>query len=86
MHSFGITSLICFLYFTFVFLPAANAYPEEQLKECIASAMQNPNITGVSEESVKNYCDCALDLIVDQGKERRESGYECALNSFKNLN
>ena len=64
------------------FTPPAIAYEQEQLSECIASAKSNNSIEGVSESSIKNYCDCALDLIVDKGKEVGESGYECAIENF----
>ena len=64
------------------FSPTALAYPQDQLKDCISSAKKNPNIEGVSESSIEEYCDCALKLIVDEGKEVRESGYECAQKNF----
>ncbi len=60
----------------------ALAYPRDQFKDCLESALQNPAIDGVSQDSVENYCDCALKLIVDEGRNRRSSGYECALKSF----
>ncbi len=53
------------------------------LVDCISSAKGNPSIEGASESSIENYCDCALDLIVDQSKDVRESGYECAVMNFQ---
>ena len=64
------------------FSPTALAYPQDQLKDCITSAQKNPNIEEVSESSIEQYCDCALKLIVDEKKDVRESGYECAQQSF----
>ena len=72
---------ICLL-IVFIASPTAIAYPEDQLKECVSSAKQNPNIQGVSDSSIENYCDCALKLIVDKGQDRRSSGYECASKAF----
>ena len=74
--------LAVFFIFVFAFTYSVEAYEAEQLVDCISSAKQNPSIAGVSESSIENYCDCALDLIVDQGKEVRSSGYECAVSNF----
>ena len=71
----------CFL-ILLVFSPPALAYPQDQLKDCISSAQKNPNIKDVSQRSIEEYCDCALNLIVDQGKAIREAGYECAAKNF----
>ncbi len=60
-----------------------NAYPQDQLQECINSSIQNPSVKGVSEESIEKYCDCALNLIVNEGKDIRSSGYRCASKYFK---
>ncbi len=59
------------------------AYPQEQLKDCISSASMNTSIEGTSIESIEKYCDCALKLIVDEGQDIRNSGYECATKYFK---
>ncbi|WP_320667530.1 hypothetical protein [Prochlorococcus sp. MIT 1307] len=75
--------LAIFLLVVFSYLPTGMAYPQDQLKECISSAQQNPNIEGVSKESIEEYCDCALKLIVDEGQDRRTSGYKCAEVAFK---
>ena len=64
------------------FVPAARAYEQDQLADCISSARENTALKGVSESSIENYCDCALDSIVDQGKDIRDSGYECAIKNF----
>ena len=65
-----------------VFGPEVRAYEQEQLADCISSARENIAIKDVSESSIENYCDCALDLIVDKSKDIRDSGYECAIKSF----
>ena len=71
-----------FLLVIFSFSPVVIAYPQEQLNDCISSAQKNPSIEGASKSSIENYCNCALQLIVDEGKELRESGYQCALKNF----
>ena len=75
--------LAIFLIFFFSLSPAALAYPQDQLNECISSAKKNTNIVGVSDGAITNYCDCALKLIIDDGKDRRSSGYECASKAFR---
>ena len=67
----------------FSFSIPAYSYPESQMKDCLTSAKKNPATQGVPEESLKNYCDCALQAIIDQGRDIRESGYECALKNFQ---
>ena len=64
------------------FSPTALAYPQDQLKECILSTKQSPIVLGVPDSSIEEYCDCALKLIVDEGKDVRKSGYECASKHF----
>ncbi len=36
----------------------------------------------MTDESIENYCDCALKLIVDENKDIRSTGYECAVKNF----
>ena len=71
-----------FLLVFLAFQSTALAYPQDQLTDCISSAQRNPNVEEVSLNSIENYCDCALKLIGDEGKEVRESGYECASKHF----
>ncbi len=66
----------------FVNAPFVRAYEPDQLAECIAGALENPSIEGTAESSIQNYCECALDLIVDQNQDVLDSGYECAAKSF----
>tara|TARA_B100001250_G_C19224727_1_gene539527 strand:+ start:167 stop:421 length:255 start_codon:yes stop_codon:yes gene_type:complete len=65
-----------------VFVPSVKAYEAEQLVDCISSANKNSALDGVPKSSIESYCDCALELIVDKGKDVRESGYECAVSNF----
>ena len=84
MKSFKLFILIaCFFLALFAFSLGARSYEKEMLVDCISSASKNTSIEGVSESSIENYCDCALDLIVDQNKDVRESGYECAVKNFQ---
>ena len=61
----------------------AYAYPESQMDDCIASALKNPATRTISKNSITNYCDCALNAIIDENKDIRESGYECAKKNFE---
>ena len=78
-----IAILTIFIFTLFTFSPIAVAYPQESLKECILGSKQNPIIIGVPEESIKNYCDCALKLIVDEKKEVIESANHCGSIYFR---
>ena len=66
----------------FISAMPAYAYPESQMEDCILSAKENPAVINIPEESIKNYCDCALPAIIDEEKDIRESGYECAIKNF----
>ena len=72
----------CLLVFL-VFASPTFAYPQDQLEDCISSAQKNPNVKDVAESSIEQYCDCALTLIVDEGKEIRPSVNQCASNNFR---
>ena len=60
----------------------AYSYPESQMDDCISSALNNPATHSISKDSIINYCDCALKAIIDENKDIRDSGYECALKNF----
>ena len=66
----------------FSFASTAYSYPESQMNDCISSAMNNPATKSISKASITNYCDCALKAIIDENKDIRESGYECAQKNF----
>ena len=66
----------------FTFSTKVIAYPQTQLKDCVLSAKQNPVILGVPEKSIEDFCDCALKLIVDEGKEGKPSANKCASEAF----
>ena len=72
--------IICIL--TICFASKAYSYPESQLNDCIASALNNPATKSISKEAITNYCDCALMAIIDENKDIRESGYVCAQKNF----
>ena len=48
----------------------------KEIKECDGA------IVLLSKASITNYCDCALKAIIDENKDIRESGYECAQKNF----
>ena len=60
----------------------AYAYPESQMNDCVSSALSNPSTKSISKSSITNYCDCALKAIIDENRDIRESGYECAIKYF----
>ncbi len=59
------------------------AYPEDQLKQCILGAKRNPVVLGVPSQSIENWCDCVLELIIDEGKEDILSANQCGKKFFK---
>ena len=64
------------------FTGSAYSYPESQMDDCVSSALSNPATKSISKIAITNYCDCALKAIIDEKKEIRESGYECAKENF----
>ena len=64
------------------FATAAYSYPQSQMDDCISSALSNPATKTISKDAITNYCDCALKSIIDENKDIRESGYECAQKNF----
>ncbi len=75
-------SIIIISVFIFTFSNAAYSYPESQMNDCVSSALSNPATKSISKSAITNYCDCALKAIIDQNKDIRESGYECAQKNF----
>ncbi len=76
-------NIILFLLVVFSLTPLAFAYPQDQLEECILGAKRSPIVLGVPEESIQNWCDCALKLIVDEGKDDRTSANQCGKKFFR---
>ena len=64
------------------FASKAYSYPESQMEDCVSSALNNPATQSISKALITNYCDCALKAIIDENKDIRESGYECAQKNF----
>ncbi len=64
------------------FARTAYSYPESQMKDCVSSAINNPATKSISKTSITNYCDCALKAIIDENKDIRQSGYDCAQKNF----
>ena len=64
------------------FASTAYSYPESQMEDCVSSATNNPATKSIPKESITNYCDCALKAIIDENKDIRESGYDCAQKNF----
>ncbi len=64
------------------FARTAYSYPQSQMDDCVSSALENPATKSISKIAITNYCDCALKSIIDEDKDIRESGYECAQKNF----
>ena len=64
------------------FANTAYSYPQSQMSDCISSALSNPATKSISKIAITNYCDCALKAIIDEHKDIKESGYECAQKNF----
>ena len=64
------------------FTSTGYSYPVSQMDDCISSALSNPATKSISKLAISNYCDCALKAIIDENKDIRESGYECAQKHF----
>ena len=77
MKAILIVSFIIFSYSS-----TAYSYPQSQMDDCISSALSNPATKTISKSLITNYCDCALTSIIDENKDIRESGYECAQKTF----
>ena len=60
----------------------AYSYPESQMDDCVSTALSNPATKYISKVAIRNYCDCALKAIIDENKDIRDSGYECAQKNF----
>ena len=67
---------------TISFANPVYSYPENQMDDCINSALSNPATKSIKKSAIINYCDCALKAIIDENKDIRESGYECAQKNF----
>ena len=65
------------------FSGTAYSYPESQMDDCVSSALNNPATKSISKKAITNYCHCALKAIIDENKDIRQSGYECAQKNFK---
>ena len=52
------------------------------MEDCVSSALNNPATESISKKLITNYCDCALKSIIDEKKDIRESGYDCAMKNF----
>lgn len=61
----------------------AEAYPEEQLQECILGSKQNPIILGIPDQQLSDYCDCTLTLIVDEDENIYRASSQCGKKFFK---
>ena len=77
MNKIVIISILIFSYS----IPAYS-YPDSQMDDCVSSALSNPATKSISKIAITNYCDCALKAIIDENKDIRESGYECAQRNF----
>ena len=64
------------------FSSPAYSYPENQMDDCVSSALSNPATKSISKIAIAKYCNCALTAIIDENKDIRKSGYYCAKKNF----
>lgn len=74
--------LVCVFIAAFAFASMAIAYPKDQLKECILGAKRSPLLVGVPALEVERWCDCTLELILDEGKADKLSASYCGHKYF----
>ncbi len=75
-------SILIISFFILNYSIPAYSYPESQMDDCVLSALSNPATKSISKNAITNYCDCALKAIIDENKDIRNSGYECAQKNF----
>ena len=74
--------ILFLLLFIFTFSRPVYSYTDIEMEECISSALSNPATQSITKDSITNYCDCALQAIIDEKRDIRESGYNCAVKNF----
>ena len=74
--------ILIILIIIFSYTGTVSSYPESQIDECILNALSNPATKSISEDAIKDYCDCFLNEISDKNNTIRESGYKCAQKNF----
>ena len=74
-------TIILFLIFSFSAM--AIAYPQDQLNKCILGVKQSPIVTGVPASEIENWCNCTLELIIEEGKGDRQAANYCGHKYFK---
>ncbi len=84
MKPFFVSLSLLFTCFLCVFCVVAevDAYPNEQLEECIVAAQSNSSLVEIPLESIKEFCDCALIAIVDEGSDEIISANKCAKDTL----
>ncbi len=65
------------------FAGTAYSYTKNQMVECVSNALSNPATKTFTKKAITNYCNCALIAIIDENKDIKKSGYECAQISFR---
>ena len=71
--------------FNLLFPSIVHAYPSNDLRECIDSAKLNPIIQEEDQNRIESFCDCALEIIIDQEKSIADAELEinsCASYAF----
>ncbi len=72
----------CYLLASLLFLTSystsVSAYPKNEFDQCMQAAKSNPAVDGITDESLRSFCDCALRAIVDEGRNNSTSAKKCA--------
>ncbi len=66
-----------------IFTSIANAYPKEHLQECILGAKRSPIVLGVPHQEIVDWCNCTLELIMDEGMKDSNAGGYCGQKYLK---
>ena len=75
---FSISYFLASLLFFTSYSTSVSAYPKNEFDQCMQAAKSNPAVDGLTDESLRSFCDCALRAIVDEGRNNTTSAKKCA--------
>ncbi|WP_320676975.1 hypothetical protein [Prochlorococcus sp. MIT 1300] len=76
--------IVCLLLFIFLLrTPMVIAYPAAQLNQCFNGAKMSPLLVGVPGMEIEKWCDCVLNLTMDDHKKPSDAAAYCGRRYFK---
>ena len=75
--------LILLLLTFFACASMAIAYPKEEIATCITGVKRSPVLLGVPEQEIANWCDCVLQLTIDEAQDPKLSSSFCGQKHFR---